>query len=94
MTGGKGDLCECRMEVVREIKMPFLNNRIVVWGQLGQEWAKYQFDHVNIQLLVEKCEVLQQKTVMEQLDCPPYLPPLILPAKLNLKPRNCLPDVT
>ena len=41
------------------------------WGQLGQEWAKYQFGHVNIQLLVEKCEVLQQKIVMEQLDCPP-----------------------
>lgn len=36
MTGGQGDLCEWRMEVVRESKMPFLNHCIVV----GASWAK------------------------------------------------------
>lgn len=49
--------------------MPFLNHCIVV-SQLGQEWAKYQFDHVNIQLLVEKCEVLQQKIVSGAIRSP------------------------
>lgn len=46
------------MQAVRENTMPFLNNCIVA----GASWAKneYRFNHVNIQLLVEKCVVLKQ----------------------------------